>query len=92
MRLEKFMQLARAGLIFLLLPCISTAQSSTRATAFRHVTVNDMTGNSARPNMTVLLVGNRIQEIGRDGKVRVPKGTQVIEAKDKFMIPGLWAA
>ena len=84
------MQLARAGLIVLLLPFISTAQSAPRATAFRHVTVIDMTGKSARPNMTVLVVGNRIQEIGKDGKVRLPKGVQVIEAKDKFMIPGLW--
>src|SRR5688572_16663114 len=90
MRLEKFMKLARAGLILLLLPFISTAQSSTSTTAFRHVTVIDMTGNSAHSNMTVLIVGNRIQAIGKDGKVRVPKGAQVIDAKDKFMIPGLW--
>ena len=90
MALGKFVKLARAGLILLLFPFISTAQSSTSATAFRHVTVIDMTGNSAQPNMTVLIVGSRIQAIGKDGKVRVPKGGQVIDAKDKFMIPGLW--
>lgn len=90
MALGKFVKLARAGLILLLFPFISTAQSSTSATAFRHVTVIDMTGNSAQPNMTVLIVGSRIQAIGTDGKVRVPKGGQVIDAKDKFMIPGLW--
>lgn len=90
MALGKFVKLARAGLILLLFPFISTAQSSTSATAFRHVTVIDMTGNSAQANMTVLIVGNRIQAIGKDGKVRVPKGGQVIDAKDKFMIPGLW--
>jgi Amidohydrolase family len=89
MSLKKFKKLARAGFLLLLFPFISTAQSP-RAAVFKHVTVIDMTGTSAQPNMTVLIVGNRIQAIGKDGKIRAPKGAQVIDLKDKFLIPGLW--
>lgn len=89
MSLEKFKKLARAGLILLLFPFISTAQSP-RAIAFKHVTVIDMTGTSAQPNMTVLIVGNRIQAIGKRRKVPVPTGAQVVDLKGKFLIPGLW--
>jgi hypothetical protein len=32
-----------------------------------------MRGTSAQPNMTVLVGGNRIQAIGKDGKIRLPK-------------------
>lgn len=88
---EKFQKLGWAGLILLLFPFVSTAQSSTGVTlAFKHITVIDMTGTSVQPRMTVLIAGNRIHVIGRDGKIRIPKGTQVIDAKDRFLIPGLW--
>ena len=90
MSLQKFKKCGRAGLILLLCSFISAAQPSTRATAFKHITVIDMKRTSAQSNMTVLTAGNRIQAIGKDGKIRVPKDAQVIDVKGKFLIPGLW--
>lgn len=58
--------------------------------AFTHVTVIDMTGAPPKPNMTVLITANRITAIGRAGRVRIPRGAQVIDAAGKFLIPGLW--
>ena len=57
---------------------------------FNHVTVNDMTGGPSKPDMTVVVVGNRIAAIGKTGKIREPRNAFVIDAKGKYLIPGLW--
>jgi imidazolonepropionase-like amidohydrolase len=61
-----------------------------RPLAFTNVTVIDATGAAPQPDMTVVVTGNRITELGRSASVRVPSGAQVVEAKGQFMIPGLW--
>jgi imidazolonepropionase-like amidohydrolase len=57
---------------------------------FTHVTIIDATGAPARPDMTVVIIGDRIAEIGPTREVRVPQGAQVVDASGKFLIPGLW--
>jgi hypothetical protein len=58
--------------------------------AVRHVTVIDMTGAPAKPDMSVLISGNRIIAIGRTSRLRIPKQAQTIDGSGKFLIPGLW--
>lgn len=67
---------------------LPSAEPSTLA--FTHVTVIDMTGAPPKPDMTVVVTGNRIADLGQAGRVRIPKGAQVIDATGKFLIPGLW--
>lgn len=55
-----------------------------------HVTVIDMTGARPKPDMTVVVTGNRIKALGQTGKIRIPKEAQIIDATGKFLIPGLW--
>jgi imidazolonepropionase-like amidohydrolase len=55
-----------------------------------HVTVIDATGAAARPDMSVVISGGRIVRLGRTGRVRFPKDSTVVDAKGKFLIPGLW--
>ncbi len=78
-------------LIFLALP---TARSQEKLQpnilAISDVTVIDATGAPARPNMTVIITGDRITKIAKTGGVAVPKNAQVIDGKGKFLIPGLW--
>jgi urease alpha subunit len=57
---------------------------------FTHVTVIDVTGGPAQPDRTVVILGGHITEIGDSAKIVVPKDSQVVEAKGKFLIPGLW--
>ena len=57
---------------------------------FTHVTVIDMTGAPPKPDMTVVVTGNRITDLGQSGRVRIPKRAQIINATGKFLIPGLW--
>lgn len=58
--------------------------------AFTHVNVIDVTSGATKSNMTVLITENRIAEIGKTGKVPIPKDAQIVDASGKFMIPGLW--
>src|SRR5580704_443471 len=58
--------------------------------AFVHATVIDATGSPAQPDLTVIIADRRIVEIGTSASVRVPKNARVVDARDKFLIPGLW--
>jgi adenine deaminase len=55
---------------------------------FQHVTVIDATGAEPQKNVSVLIAGDRIRAI--DKRIRPPRDARVIEAKGKFLIPGLW--
>jgi len=55
-----------------------------------HVTVIDVTGGPTQPDRTVVIADGHITEISDSAKAVVPKDSQVVEAKGKFLIPGLW--
>jgi hypothetical protein len=42
------------------------------------------------PDTTVVIEGNRIQAVGRDGEVAIPRRAEVIDARGKTLLPGLW--
>lgn len=71
---------------------LTIAQQPATATmfAFTNVTVIDATGATAKPDQTVLIADGKISAIGKTGRVKIPSGAQVIEARGKFLIPGLW--
>ena len=58
--------------------------------AISGVTIIDATGAPAKPNMTMIITGDRVTEIAKTGEVAIPKDAQVIDGKGKFLIPGLW--
>lgn len=72
----------------------SPGQSKPRARkqtlAFTHVTVIDATGAPPMDDMTVLIEGDRITALGKARTVTVPDGARIVDAKGKFLIPGLW--
>ena len=57
---------------------------------FTHVTVIDATGAPAKPDMTVVIKGDRIAALGKTAKLDVPENAHVVDATGKFLIPGLW--
>jgi imidazolonepropionase-like amidohydrolase len=77
-------------LLFLLftLCCAAVKAQVKSATVFRNVTVIDMTGEQPKPNITVIVRGSRIAEIGVN--LQIPKKAEVVDASGKFLIPGLW--
>ncbi len=81
-------------LLFCLLPLEvfgrQEADSGQTAIVFTHVTVIDATGAPAKTDMTVVVRGDRIEALGKTGKLTVPQNTRVVNATGKFLIPGLW--
>ena len=74
------------GSLFLpLLVCLSHAQQGSPALGpalvLTHVTVIDMTGAAAKPDITVIITGARISQIARSGTIQVPQNAQVVEAR-----------
>jgi hypothetical protein len=53
-----------------------------------HVTVIDATGAAPQKNVSVLIAGGRIAQIAK--KVKVARDVGRIDARGKFLIPGLW--
>jgi imidazolonepropionase-like amidohydrolase len=60
------------------------------ALAFKDVTVIDVTDGRLIPEQTVVIVGNRIQEVGPSNNVRPPQGALVVDARQKYLLPGIW--
>jgi hypothetical protein len=58
--------------------------------ALTHVTIIDTTGGPPQPDMTVVIRDGRIASIEKSASAAVPKGAQVVDARGKFLIPGLW--
>jgi imidazolonepropionase-like amidohydrolase len=58
--------------------------------AIAHVAMIDSNGGSVRQDMTVIIVGNRIVEVGKGSDVNLRASVQVIDGRGKFLIPGLW--
>jgi imidazolonepropionase-like amidohydrolase len=73
-------------------PSIARAQVrlSQPTLAISHVNVIDVAGGSIQSAMTVVIRGQRIINIGKIGRVKVPKDARIINATGKFLIPGLW--
>jgi imidazolonepropionase-like amidohydrolase len=80
-----------AKLFFLLLICpFASLAGSSDALVLQHVTVIDGTGRAPQPDQTVIIAGGRISEIGPASRIKIGKAANVIDARGKFLIPGLW--
>lgn len=60
------------------------------ALAFVHVNVIDATGSPVQTDMTVVVQGKQILQIGKSKDVAVPKSAQAVDGHGKYLIPGLW--
>ena len=54
-------------------------------------TLIDGTGGKPRPNVTIVLVGDRIAAVGRP-RSSFPAGVRVVDVRGKYVLPGLWDA
>jgi len=56
--------------------------------AFTHVRVLDVERGRYQDDQTVLVVGTQIKGVG--ARVTIPRGAEVVEARGKTLLPGLW--
>ena len=73
---------------FVAVTSAATGQESILAIA--HVNVIDGTGAPVLGDMTVIVQGKRILQIGKSGQTAVPKAARVVDGRDKYLIQGLW--
>jgi len=73
--------------VFCLLAACTKPQSS--VVAISHVTVIDMTGAPPALDQTVLIDKAKIIALGPSNSVSIPYGAKVLDARGKFLIPGL---
>ena len=58
--------------------------------AVTHAALFDSESARLRRGSTVVVEGNRIRSVGPDGETAIPAGAEVIDAKGKTLLPGLW--
>ena len=58
--------------------------------AITRVSVVDVEGGLVVSDQTVLLADNRIRAVGPIARVRIPPGVPTVDARHKYLIPGLW--
>ena len=74
---------------FLVLASALAAQQPAGVTAIQGATIITGTGLPAIRNGAIVIQGGRITAIGPRAEVRVPSGAQVVDARGKWIIPGL---
>ncbi|HEV3374185.1 MAG TPA: amidohydrolase family protein [Candidatus Acidoferrum sp.] len=55
-----------------------------------HVTIINVMSGAPQPDQSVVIEGSHIVAIGPTARTKPPKNSQVIDARGKFLIPGLW--
>jgi imidazolonepropionase-like amidohydrolase len=69
---------------------LAAATDKPKPLVFDHVTVIDVTGGPALTDRTVIVSGDSIAAIAKSRSIQIPKDAQLIDARGKFLIPGLW--
>lgn len=87
------MRKARTVLSFILIALLfaqSKQAAAPRTLVIIHVTIIDVTGAPAKPDMTIVIAGDRIAELGKTEEIALPPDAKVVDGTGKFLIPGLW--
>lgn len=76
--------------VMMLIASAPVAAAGQQAIAFTHVTVIDGTDSTPRRDQTVVVRGPHISVVGSSRATKIPSNARVIDARGKFLIPGLW--
>jgi imidazolonepropionase-like amidohydrolase len=68
----------------------SLAHKPAKSLAFTHARLFDSEAATSTSGQTVVITGNKITAVGADGSTQIPAGAEVIDAKGKTLMPGLW--
>jgi imidazolonepropionase-like amidohydrolase len=66
------------------------AQGTHGPLAVRGARLFDPQTGQVQTGITVLVSGNHVEKVGRDEDVEVPFSAEVIDARGKMLLPGLW--
>src|SRR3979409_309668 len=77
-------------LAFLAATACARPRTEQEAIAITHVSVIDVASGVTHSDNTVIVSGNRISFVGPAAGAKIPAGARVIDARGKYLIPGLW--
>src|SRR4051794_10190094 len=78
----------RTFFCFILFFLFKLSGNTQTRTAITHVNIIDVKNEKVIHSKTVLIKNDKIERIGNN--LKFPSNVKVIQAKDKFLIPGLW--
>jgi hypothetical protein len=81
---------AAVGAVAPILLSESAHAAPPQMTVFVNATLIDGTGAPARPETTIITVGDRIVGVGHGGGHPRPAGLRTVDLRGKWVIPGLW--
>jgi imidazolonepropionase-like amidohydrolase len=67
----------------------AAAEPASRVLAIVGATLVEVNGKSNIQDAVVIIEGGKIKAVGPRAKVRLPRGAEVIDARGKYLIPGL---
>ena len=76
-------------LLIILLAASCTCSAKDPVTAFVNVSLVPMTSDIVIPDQTVLIRGERIEEVGPSATVRVPRKATILDGTGVWLMPGL---
>jgi len=77
-------------LLPLFVPGNAVPESQQESLVFVHVAVIDVVNGVAEPDMTVVVTGYKITDIGKSETITPSSHARVVDGTGKFLIPGLW--
>jgi hypothetical protein len=84
------MRLAAGLAMVLLSSTVAPIAAFAQSLVITPVTVIDVRDGVGRPDMTVVVSGDRIAHVGSVGEVDVPDGATALDGTGRYLIPGLW--
>jgi len=81
----------RLTFLFIVLGLAGTSRAQTSQTllVLRGGTLVDVTSGKEIPDTVIVIRGERIEQIGTEGSTGIPEDAQIIEARGKWIVPGL---
>lgn len=77
-------------LLFILIVSLSfNANVFSQSIAITNANLINVNDGKVLNNTTILIENNLIKEVGKTGKIKIPTDAQVIDAKGKWIIPGM---
>jgi len=71
------------------LPSTKCAQTSGSVLVIRGGTLVEVKSGKEIPDSVIVIRGERLDQIGTEGKLAIPAGAQMVEAGGKWIVPGL---
>ncbi|MCC7052693.1 MAG: amidohydrolase family protein [Gemmatimonadaceae bacterium] len=72
------------------LTAIRLARTPRRGIAIIHANLFDAAARRMKPAQTVIVRGETIEAVGDDGTVPLPANVEIVDARGRALLPGLW--